>query len=102
MKAILPFDPVSSDVLVAALPVCTGFALVPVDAANGAYDYFWFIGQVNGVWAGIWIGALVALVVGIMLSKKAIKIHQDASPFQLDSLGTDDPINPIDDSSPVS
>jgi RsiW-degrading membrane proteinase PrsW (M82 family) len=69
---------------------------------HGAYDYFWFIGQVNGVWAGIWIGALVALVVGIMLSKKAIKIHQDASPFQLDSLGTDDPINPIDDSSPVS
>jgi len=50
---------------------------------HGAYDYFWFIAQVNGVWAGIWLGALVSLVVGIILSKKAIKIHQEASPFQV-------------------
>ena len=68
---------------------------------HGAYDYFWFIGQVNGVWAGIWIGAMVALVVGVMLSRKAIKIHQDASPFQLESLGPEDPINPFDDSTPI-
>ena len=49
---------------------------------HGAYDYFWFIAQVNGVWAGIWLGALVSLVIGIQLSRKAIKIHQEASPFQ--------------------
>lgn len=49
---------------------------------HGAYDYFWFIAQVNGVWAGIWLGALVSLAFGIQLSRKAIKIHQEASPFQ--------------------
>lgn len=66
---------------------------------HGAYDYFWFIGQVIGVWTGVWIGALVALVVGIMLSRKAIKIHQDASPFQLGGIGADEAVNPVDDSS---
>ena len=66
---------------------------------HGAYDYFWFIGQVNGVWAGIWIGAIVALVVGVMLAKKAIKIHQDASPFQFESFGPEDRINPAQKSS---
>ncbi len=54
---------------------------------HGAYDYFWFIAQVSGVWAGIWIGALVSLVIGIMLSRKAIKIHQEASPFQYQGTG---------------
>jgi protease PrsW len=48
---------------------------------HGAYDYFWFIAEVTGVWTGIWLGAVVALVMGIVLSRKAIKIHQDASPF---------------------
>ena len=59
---------------------------------HGAYDYFWFIAEVNGVWAGIWIGAIVSLVVGIMLSKKAIKIHQDASPFQNQQIEADVPV----------
>lgn len=59
---------------------------------HGAYDYFWFIAEVNGVWAGIWIGAIVSLVVGIMLSKKAIKIHQDASPFQNQQIETEVPV----------
>jgi len=45
---------------------------------HGAYDYFLFISFVPG----IWLGALASLVLGIYLSKKAIKIHQEVSPFQ--------------------
>jgi RsiW-degrading membrane proteinase PrsW (M82 family) len=56
---------------------------------HGAYDYFWFIAEVKDVWAGIWLGALVSLVVGIILSKKAIKIHQEASPFQFQAIHTE-------------
>ncbi|MFZ1809160.1 MAG: PrsW family glutamic-type intramembrane protease [Cyclobacteriaceae bacterium] len=44
---------------------------------HGAYDYFLFISFVPG----IWLGAIASLVLGIYLSKKAIKIHQLASPF---------------------
>lgn len=60
------------------------FSLVALLAAtlfHGAYDYFWFIGQVKGIWAGIWIGAIISLVIGLVLSKKAIRLHQQASPF---------------------
>lgn len=45
---------------------------------HGAYDYFWFISFVPG----IWLGAIASLVVGIWLSRKAIRIHQEASPFK--------------------
>lgn len=44
---------------------------------HGAYDYFLFISFVPG----IWLGAIASLAVGIYLSRKAIKIHQQASPF---------------------
>lgn len=45
---------------------------------HGAYDYCLFISYVPG----IVLGALVSLVIGIWLSKKAIRIHQLASPFK--------------------
>jgi RsiW-degrading membrane proteinase PrsW (M82 family) len=45
---------------------------------HGAYDYFWFISFIPG----IWVGAIVSLVVGLWLAKKAIRLHQDASPFR--------------------
>ena len=45
---------------------------------HGAYDYFWFISFVPG----IWIGAILSLVVGLWLARKAIRIHQEASPFR--------------------
>lgn len=45
---------------------------------HGAYDYFWFISFIPG----LWLGAIASLVIGILLSRKAIAIHQDASPFQ--------------------
>ena len=56
-------------------------ALVGLGAAtlfHGAYDYFWFISFVPG----IWLGAIASLIVGVWLSRKAIAIHQEASPFR--------------------
>jgi protease PrsW len=44
---------------------------------HGAYDYCLFISFVPG----IVFGALVSLMVGIWLSRRAINIHQSASPF---------------------
>ncbi|HYG02719.1 MAG TPA: PrsW family glutamic-type intramembrane protease [Chryseosolibacter sp.] len=48
---------------------------------HGAYDYFWFIAEVKDIWAGVWIFAILSLVVGLILSRKAIRLHQQASPF---------------------
>jgi len=42
---------------------------------HGAYDFFLFIDFVPG----IWVGAFISLFIGIVLSKKAIKTHQDRS-----------------------
>lgn len=44
---------------------------------HGAYDYFLFISFVPG----IWLGAFISLAVAIYLSRKAIRAHQNASPF---------------------
>lgn len=53
------------------------YALGIATLFHGAYDYFLFISFVPG----IWLGAMVSLILGIYLSRKAIKIHQLASPF---------------------
>lgn len=45
---------------------------------HGAYDFFLFIDFVPG----IWVGAFVSLFIGIVLSKKAIKRHQENSNFK--------------------
>ncbi|QOI96717.1 MAG: PrsW family intramembrane metalloprotease [Flammeovirgaceae bacterium] len=52
-------------------------ALLVATAFHGAYDYFWFISFVPG----IWIGAIISLIVALALSKKAILLHQQSSPF---------------------
>jgi RsiW-degrading membrane proteinase PrsW (M82 family) len=52
-------------------------ALLAPTVFHGAYDYFWFISFVPG----IWVGALASLVVAVVLSRKAIRLHQQASPF---------------------
>ena len=44
---------------------------------HGAYDFFLFIDFIPG----IWIGAFVSLIIGIVLSRKAIRKHQVASHF---------------------
>jgi protease PrsW len=46
---------------------------------HGAYDFFLFINFIPG----IAIGAFVSLIVGIVLSKRAIKKHQQISQFRV-------------------
>ena len=45
---------------------------------HGAYDFFLFIDFVPG----IWIGAFVSLIVGIILAHRAMVLHQRASYFK--------------------
>ena len=47
---------------------------------HGTYDFFLFIDFVPG----IWVGAFVSLAIGIFLSRKAIKYHQNSSVFKDD------------------
>ena len=58
------------------------YALGAAALLHGAYDYFLFISYIPG----LWVGAITALGLGIYFSKKAIKIHQDESPFHPDAL----------------
>lgn len=46
---------------------------------HGAYDFFLFINVIPGMV----LGAFVSLIIGIILSKKAIKIHQRNSHFKV-------------------
>jgi RsiW-degrading membrane proteinase PrsW (M82 family) len=52
-------------------------ALLVATVFHGAYDYFLFISYVPG----IWIGAFLSLAVALILSRKAIHLHQQSSPF---------------------
>ena len=52
-------------------------ALLSATAFHGAYDYFWFISYIPG----IWMGAIASLIIGIVLARKAIRLHQQSSPF---------------------
>jgi len=45
---------------------------------HGAYDFFLFIDFIPG----IWIGAFASLAIGLILSRKAIKLHQNNSHFK--------------------
>jgi RsiW-degrading membrane proteinase PrsW (M82 family) len=54
---------------------------------HGAYDYCLFISFVPG----IVFGALASLIVGIWLSRKAMHIHQFASPFIKQRVPSDPP-----------
>ncbi len=46
---------------------------------HGAYDFFLFIKFIPG----IWVGAIVSLIIGVVLSRKAIKRHQNNSQFKI-------------------
>lgn len=58
-------------------------AILSATIVHGIYDYFIFISFVPG----LWIGAIVSLIIGFLISKKAIAIHQNASPFKEDDSG---------------
>ena len=45
---------------------------------HGSYDFFLFIGFIPG----ISIGAFISLIIGIILSRRAIKAHQEISHFK--------------------
>lgn len=55
-------------------------ALLAASIFHGSYDYFLFISFIPGIWAG----AIVSLIIGIVLSRKAIRLHQQISPFIAD------------------
>jgi len=55
----------------------SAIALLAPTLFHGSYDYFWFISYVPG----IWIGAIVSLIISFILARKAIRLHQQASPF---------------------
>jgi protease PrsW len=52
-------------------------ALLSAAIFHGSYDYFLFISYVPGIWTG----AVVSLIIGFVLSRKAIRLHQQTSPF---------------------
>jgi len=52
-------------------------ALASATIFHGAYDYFWFISYIPG----IWVGAIASLITGFVLARKAIRLHQQVSPF---------------------
>lgn len=54
------------------------YALGVATLFHGVYDYSLFISFMPF----IWICAIISLIIAIFLSRKAIKIHQSASPFQ--------------------
>lgn len=46
---------------------------------HGAYDYFLFENDIPGIYSG----AFISLAVALALSRRAIKIHQEDSPFRI-------------------
>lgn len=47
---------------------------------HGAYDFFLFIDFIPG----IWVGAFISLFIALILSRKAIKKHQEISYFNIE------------------
>lgn len=52
-------------------------ALLAPTLFHGSYDYFWFVSYIPGIWTG----ALISLIISFILSRQAIRLHQQASPF---------------------
>ena len=56
----------------------SSLALISAVIIHGLYDYFLFISFIPG----IWLGAALSFGFALVLAQKAIKIHQDRSPFK--------------------
>jgi RsiW-degrading membrane proteinase PrsW (M82 family) len=52
-------------------------SLLAAAAFHGTYDYLLFISYVPG----LWIGAAISLAIILLLSRKAIRLHDQSSPF---------------------
>ena len=52
-------------------------ALLMPSIFHGTYDYFIFISFIPGLWTG----AFISLAICLLLSRKAIRLHQQSSPF---------------------
>jgi len=52
-------------------------ALLSAALFHGTYDYFWYLAFVPG----IWIGAVVSLVLTIILGRKAMRLHDQSAVF---------------------
>jgi RsiW-degrading membrane proteinase PrsW (M82 family) len=52
-------------------------ALLSAATFHGAYDYMLFISFMPG----LWIGAAISLIIVLILSRKAIRLHDQSSPF---------------------
>lgn len=78
--------------------VYSAMALLAPTVFHGAYDYFLFIGEIKGVYTWIWICSMIALLVGFLLARKAIRIHHDSSPFRRAGHPEDDPLKTKSDS----
>lgn len=52
-------------------------ALFAATLFHGLYDYFWFI----SFEPGLWVFAIICLIIALELSRRAIRLHQQASPF---------------------
>lgn len=55
----------------------TMVSLLVATAFHGTYDYLLFISYVPG----LWIGAAISLTIILLLSRKAIRLHDQSSPF---------------------
>lgn len=55
----------------------TVISLLTAAAFHGTYDYLLFISYIPG----LWIGAAISLVIIFVLSRKAIRLHDQSSPF---------------------
>jgi protease PrsW len=66
------------------------YALLVPTLFHGMYDYFWFISYLPGIWSG----AVGSLLVAIYFARKAIHIHQLASPFRPQNIPQEPPNNP--------
>jgi RsiW-degrading membrane proteinase PrsW (M82 family) len=56
--------------------------LLAATVVHGFYDLFLFLSFPTGIWAG----AFISLFIALLLARKAIKIHQEASPFREDTI----------------
>jgi len=76
----------------------TLYALLVATLFHGMYDYFWFISFMPAVW----IGAVASLVAAIFFARKAMLLHQAASPFRIENLSVLDEPDLANSAEPVN